>query len=565
MLKERGITIKEAMEMEPLKTSKLIAGSKGAGNIITRLNIMADCEIVDWVGEGELLLTTVLAMGSIVDQFEDLIKGLHKKGLAGLAIKTGSYAMGIDNRLIEAAERSGFPLIELDPKVPFSEITNTLSSHIFNKQAAIIVKLEKTHNYLTDIVLNGGGLKEIAKAIYNTIENPVVIKDCIFGGSEGEDGTESGQVLSKNLLPIVYREERLNNIFSKYAGETFESTDNINGRIVTRLNVPILASNQVYGYILLWELNKPIGTLDLRILETASPVIALEIVKRMSVYQVESRYKMEFLENLLSRDASMQNLAFERAHFFDLEETGGYTVMIVSVESSEPPKKEQEMTAKDLFNQYKNSIIQEIEMVLKLENEKFVIGEKSDSIIILLQAGEDADQLLAKTKSEKIGEKIVKIVDTKYYKTKISIGIGRHYRNPRELWKSYNEARKALNLGSFDMQKRVIHFESLGVYKILCNESLDSELTMFYKTTIYPLIEYDRRKRTDFIPTLQAYFETNGNLKKMADILYTHYNTILYRLQRIQQVAGIDLRSPSDRLNLEIGLKIMNIIEGKKS
>ncbi len=565
MLKERGITIREALEMEPLKTSKLIAGNAGAGNIITQLNIMADCEIADWVGEGELLLTTVLAMSSISEQYDELIKKLHRKGLAGLAVKTGSFATGLDSRLVEAAERCGFPLIELDPKVPFSEITNTLSSHIFNKQAAIIVKLEKTHNYLTDIVLNGGGLKEIAKAIYNTIENPVVIKDCIFGGNEGEDGTESGQVLTKNLLPIVYREERLNDLFGKYMDEAFESTDNINGRLVSRLNVPILASNQVYGCIMLWELNKPIGTLDLRILETASTVIALEIVKRMSVYQVESRYRMEFLENLLSRDASMQSLAFERAHFFDLEEKGGYTVMVVSVESNEPRKKDQEMTAKDLFNQYKNSIIQEVETVLKQQNEKFVIGEKSDSIIILLQASEDSERVSAMSKPEKTGEKIVKIVDAKYYKTKITIGIGRHYVNPRELWKSYNEARKALTLGSFDSEKRVIHFESLGVYKILCNESLNSELEMFYKTTVYPLIEYDRKKRTEFIPTLQAYFETNGNLKKMAETLYTHYNTILYRLQRIQQVAGIDLRSPSDRLNLEIGLKIMNIIEGKKS
>ncbi|MGE5630974.1 MAG: PucR family transcriptional regulator [Caulobacteraceae bacterium] len=547
--------------MEPLRTSRLKAGKAGADNLIMKLNIMADYEIVDWVGEGELLLTTTLSLSSEPNLMESLIEKLWRKSLAGIAVKTAG-GKPIEKRLIEQADKLGFPLIELDPEIAFTDITNTISSHIFNKQAAIIVKLEKTHKNLTNIVLNGGSLKDIAKTIYSMTKNPVVIRDNIFGGCEGEDGMEENGLLNNYLLPVAYREERLDSIFDRYTGKSFESTDNINGKPVTRLNVPILACNNIYGYILLWDINKPMKTLDIRILETASTVVALEIVKRMSVYQVVSRYKMEFLENLLSRDLTMQNMAFDKGHFFGLEDGYGYSVLVVNAQGNEL-KKDQEMTAKDIFNRYKNSIIQEVEGVIKSSGNKYIIGEKSDSIVILLQAEPDIGINETKPQAEDIGNKIVSVVDSKYYKARITVGIGRYYKELRDLWKSYNEARKALVLGAFCTRNRVMHFENLGVYKLLCNENMENELLEFYKSTIYSLIEYDRRKKADFIPTLRAYFDTNGNLKKMADMLYIHYNTVLYRLQRLQQVAKIDLKSPDDRLNMEIALKIMNILEGQ--
>lgn len=547
--------------MEPMKTSRLLAGAAGEGRIITKVNIMADYEIVDWVGEGELLLTTVLALGDDESFSSNLVETLYDKGLAGLAIRVGGSKRDIDKHLIESADRLGFPLIELDSTLPLSDIINALSSHISNRQAALITKLERTHKNLMDIVLNGGGMKEIAKMIYHATGNPVMLKDNIFGIWEGEDGGEGSQLLVSNLLPIVYREEWTNNLFNKNIKEAFESTDNINGKVLNRVTVPILAANNIYGYILLWAANKPIESIDVRTLETASTVMALEITKRMSVYQVESRYKMEFLENLLSRDSSMQNLALERGSFFGWDQQDGYIVMIVSIESSEPVKKGKEMTT-DVFNYYKNSMVNEIEAIVKAEKEKALIGEKSDSIILLLGADENSTVNQINEKSMRIGDKIIRALDAKFYKTKAIVGIGRYYENTRELWKSYQEARKAISLGVMDTAgSRVIHFEKLGIYKLLSHEGLENELQLFYKSTIYPLVEYDKKRNTDFIPTLRAYFETDGNLKKMADILFTHYNTILYRLQRIQKIAGIDLKSAGDRLNMEIGLKILNIFE----
>jgi purine catabolism regulator len=77
--------------------------------------------------------------------------------------------------------------------------------------------------------------------------------------------------------------------------------------------------------------------------------------------------------------------------------------------------------------------------------------------------------------------------------------------------------------------------------------------------TVGPLMEHDRAHGTELVKTLESYFECNGNVKKMASRLYTHYNTVIYRLRRIEGITGLDLRDPEARLNLQMGLKIARL------
>ncbi len=59
---------------------------------------------------------------------------------------------------------------------------------------------------------------------------------------------------------------------------------------------------------------------------------------------------------------------------------------------------------------------------------------------------------------------------------------------------------------------------------------LVEELEDFYNTTLKPLSDYDEKKSTELVKTLEAYFEYNGNLTRMSEQLYTHYNTICIEL-----------------------------------
>jgi PucR C-terminal helix-turn-helix domain len=70
------------------------------------------------------------------------------------------------------------------------------------------------------------------------------------------------------------------------------------------------------------------------------------------------------------------------------------------------------------------------------------------------------------------------------------------------------------------------------------------------------LDESDRTQHTVYIPTLQAYFDASGDMVKAAQLLFVHRNTLRYRLRRIQDVCGLDLESPEERLVAELQLRV---------
>ena len=71
---------------------------------------------------------------------------------------------------------------------------------------------------------------------------------------------------------------------------------------------------------------------------------------------------------------------------------------------------------------------------------------------------------------------------------------------------------------------------------------------------IEPLREHDRTRQSDLVLTLKTYFSAGGNASEAADRLFLHRNSMLYRLERIQKLTGLDLRNDRVALALQLGL-----------
>ena len=75
MSRRNGITIEEALKMECMKDSKLISGFKGVKNMISSVNVMADPDVISWIGEGDFLLTTGYSFKeSTIEEQKNIIK-----------------------------------------------------------------------------------------------------------------------------------------------------------------------------------------------------------------------------------------------------------------------------------------------------------------------------------------------------------------------------------------------------------------------------------------------------------------------------------------------------------
>lgn len=163
--------------------------------------------------------------------------------------------------------------------------------------------------------------------------------------------------------------------------------------------------------------------------------------------------------------------------------------------------------------------------------------------------------------SKKLAEEAQSVLDAKMNHISYKIGIGRLYKGLGDVHRSLYDADKAVEASKTYVNQSVIDFDSLGIYKIFCQEHLKEELISFFQTTLEPLVAYDRKRDTELVKTLMVYFETNGNLKKMSEVLFTHYNTVLYRINRIQEITAKNLETEIDRYGLQTALKIMRILD----
>ena len=547
MKRQNGITIEDVLNLDCMEKSRLIAGSSGSLNTVSKVNIMADPDALDWVSQGELLLTTAYFFKKDDQEAQkQLIRDCAEKSLAGIGIKIYPYLEMLSEEVIELANQLSFPIIDIYYATPFSDITSRVFKEIFNKQASLLERIESVHERLMEVVLKEGGFKQITEVIQENIKNPVVIKialpDQLHQQMERvDDKTKSA------LLDNVARFYSTNRQYDKAFDESVEA---ILSRPIRRMVMPIIVKNNIYGHIFAWSINTPLGGFDLSVMESASTTIALEILKQISVRDVENRYRAEFLEDLFSMEDKRKDKAIERAGVFKLDINDEFVIAIIQLSFIK------ETDVAEVQNQI-HFLNGSTERLINEQGLKALVASKTDSIYLLFSFTQ-SKQISSAIKS--FSAKLEKII-AQNLKVDYRIGIGRGYRGLNNMYKSYIDASKALRTGEVVEDRAVVYFDQLGIYKILCQESLTEELESFYNSTIQPLIDYDKRKSTELVKTLEVYFQHNGNLKKISDTLFTHYNTTLYRLQRLQQITAMDLENPKDRLNLEVALKIKKLLK----
>ncbi|WP_273844843.1 helix-turn-helix domain-containing protein [Rubrobacter calidifluminis] len=88
----------------------------------------------------------------------------------------------------------------------------------------------------------------------------------------------------------------------------------------------------------------------------------------------------------------------------------------------------------------------------------------------------------------------------------------------------------------------------------LLEELSCSRALLPFRGLISPLVSYDRKHNSDLVRTLRVFFEANANASEAAERLFLHRNSMTYRLARISELTGLDLKDPSARLALQLGL-----------
>ena len=138
----------------------------------------------------------------------------------------------------------------------------------------------------------------------------------------------------------------------------------------------------------------------------------------------------------------------------------------------------------------------------------------------------------------------------------IYCGIGRLENTIMELSTSYDEASNALKFADSAHKNHIVHYDDLGVFKLLINNIDSSEIACFYRDYLEPVVRYDKEYNSELVNTLKVYFESNFNLLLTSKKLFIHRNTLNYRLKKIEDLLSMDISKYQNRLALELALSI---------
>lgn len=547
MVNEKGIALGELLKMPFMQEHRLVAGAKGLDNLVLDVNIMMDLEILQWIKPGELLLTTAAVFKTAtVAQMEDLFRELKDKGLVGLCIKIFPYINALDDKLIAVADAIGLPVIDINYEVSFNEIMTPIHKLFLNRQALILDRVETVHREAMTILLKGGGATDIVQMLTNYMDHPIFYIDYQF------DEVVSGSKREVELLKLTKHFSETKQLArAKWRQDTLQ----IEGKAVERQLIPVMVKDEVHGHLVVYGTHHKISNVDVLSLESAASLLAIESLKKLSIKEVENKYKAEFFDDLIAIDHLRREKALERAVNYGFRVDAYYS--IVSVRFQDLPN---DVTGV-LASQRATKVVYLLEMALHQENRPYLIATKNDGLNLLFMWSKKQD---FERYIDDLSMRLEAILKDKARLGGYVLGVGRCYEGLSNGHQSLRDAQKAIDLMGIS-SSTVIRFDQLGIYKLLSHEVLREEIREFYEATIMPLVAYDEKRDTDLVKTLEVYFEMNGNLKKMSETLFTHYNTILYRITRIKEITHKDLEDEHDRYGLQTALKIRRILDLEKA
>lgn len=547
-----GLTIADAMKMHPLNQSaKVVAGAEKATNIITGVTIIESPDIVNWLSGGEMLLTSLSPSQLDAVSQKEFISNLVDKGVSVLVIKVHRYVQNIPIQIIEYADEFGLPIIELEGNVRYVDVMYPIMAELFNHQVVTLKYYKEVHDRFTSLALKGEKLEVIISSLEQLLRNPVAIFDKKFNCITSTNPLiNSFKEVDNSSNPI-----KNDGKFSYYKQQiTLEGFKN---QVFSQIIVPIYGFNkQTSVYLTVVEINGPLEELDYLSLENAATVVCLEMVKRFAVGEVELRFRNELMDELISGSFDPQNIQ-ERAGLIGWNLNKPYIVFLLEIDG---------LTQGLNSNKKTTDLIREVSLLISSTlhdyEPDYILGRKHNTFIILYPAPntKQTDQKTVEV-IKKAATAIITQLKKMLKKVPLAAGIGTTALDVKDISRSYHEALDAITFGKvIQKQETLMAYNDLGIFRILCKFTERESLKEYIPEPLLKILEHDHEKNSSLLKTLEVFLACNNNATKAAQNLFIHYKTILYRLERIQEISGINLENKEDRLQIELGLKILHLL-----
>lgn len=419
-------------------------------------------------------------------------------------------------------------------------------SSLYQEKEKTVQKLSNSieiHTNLANLVLNGEGLQSIMNYIHHTTGQPTLLFDdlgeLISSAYDSSLSSEMINYIKLQAIKIILSLENSRSVTDiELYGESYQLVALSLGSKPKSLGILLILSSQ------------KMSELDIAALEHACTVISLELVKEQAIFDTQQRLRGDFVSKLFS--GQMDETLLQKAKILNLDPNRSYVTLMVNFEGSTKLKNNGENMMRNLLH-YANQIFLDY-------NPQGMAVTLDQQIVVLLSY--DA-KLVSSTITAQLKALARKYLKEIYLKYDIdgAIGIGRVKSGLIYGHQSYKEASTCINfIQTYHFNDHILSYTDLGVQRFILQNS-EEELVDFTQEVLGSLIEYEQARKGELLLTLFVYFEQNQNMKKTADALHIHSNTLNYRLKRIEEILSIDLTDSKEIFNIQLANSIYQYVK----
>ncbi|CAA9572435.1 MAG: hypothetical protein AVDCRST_MAG87-2553 [uncultured Thermomicrobiales bacterium] len=527
--------------------TRVVAGKSGLGRDVTWATRLRPAPpAFEHLSGGELVLLPphVLEMLDERLRLDEAIRQLAVFGIAAVAV-----AETVSTAAKNAANEYELPLIVLPDGVDFGMLERATSRYISERRRDIQRRGQDAGRRLMELAIGGEPLPSLALELATLSRRAVVFEGrdgrvlAFQAGSSRLSGSEAEALLLATRGPVL---SWLRSVATTSLAEPPWATWRASPAWV-RIVSPVSGREGLLGSVTLFvgegEESVEDGVLASRGAAACAVTLSREHAADGARREIELNVLDEILDGALRSEVSLLQQIKRLGH--DLSRT--YCTIIARVDPAPGgPARAREG---------RWSVLEEgVHRAARARDARILWRVRNTSAEIVWPVDDESDlDGIVDTIRDELKGAIALTASTEV----VSLGVGRVRSGLDGIRLSHQDARQALTIGRrLHGPGNVTTFEKLGVYRLIYAAEHLPELRTFQDEALGSLIAYDRDHGAELVRTLEAFFAANCSPKEAATLLHVHRNTVLYRLERIGDISGLDLNASDIRLRLHLALHV---------
>lgn len=525
------VTVAEVLRMTVLRAAgpRVLAGAAGLERRVRWVHSAELADIAPLLREGDLLLSTGIAMPDSTDELTRFAASLAEGRAAGLVVELGRRWQDVPSALVDACDRVGLPLVSLAREVPFAAVTQSIGERIVDEQVEELREAQRVHETFTALSIAEAGPDKILEAVQRLSSATVVL--------ESEQHQVLDYVTGADDVAALLGNWSTRSRAVQLEGRT--AWDDNTGWLVTRVG----KRERGWGRLVL-QLSSAPTERTMAIAERAAAALALHRLHDRQRDSSVRRAHHELVLGLLSDPTSPDLL--RRCEAAGLPTTGRQLIglSIRPVLEATAARSTPAMRVDEAIT----SVVQAAQdqrvpaLVCELESDVRVLL----SFAATANADRGTDELAARVRRRQ----------------SVTVCAGRPVRSPAEIDRTLREAQHVLDSLRPDATDRPVHrLEHVHLRGLLALLADDDRLALFVQRELGTLHQHDERTRSGLTEAVRALVTHPTSKSEAAASLHVSRPVFYDRLTKAQRLLGVDLDDPDIRVSLHVALLAEDVAE----